>query len=134
MSSKSPPIGSGGRKRSAQEVEFLNRELNGRVSELETLLELLPVGVWIGNATCDHLIGNRAAYEILGLPFGINASMTSPQATQAPLVYLKFTINGEPVSPEELPMHKAARTALPCSSAGFARSSSFVRSSDSSSP
>jgi PAS domain S-box-containing protein len=119
-----------GRKRSAQEVEFLNRELNGRVSELETLLELLPVGVWIGNATCDHLIGNRAAYEILGLPFGINASMTSSQATQPPLVYLKFTINGEPVSPEELPMHKAARTALPCENVEYelVRADGTVRS------
>ena len=101
------------RKRSAQEVERLNRELNGRVGELETLLELLPVGVWIGNANCEQLIGNRAAYEILGLPFGINASMTSPQAAQPPLVHLRFSINGEPVPPEQLPMHRAARDGVP---------------------
>ena len=69
------------------------------VEDEETLLELLPVGVWIGNANCEELMGNRAAYEILGLPFGINASMTSPQAAQPPLVHLRFSINGEPVPP-----------------------------------
>ena len=102
------------RKKQAQEVERLNRELNSRIGELETLLELLPVGVWIGNASCDRLIGNRAAYEILGLPFGINASLTSPEAAHPPLVHLKFSMNGVPVPADELPMHKAARTGVAC--------------------
>ncbi len=102
------------RKKSAQEVERLNRELNGRIGELETLLELLPVGVWIGNETCQRLVGNRAAYEILGLPFGINASMTAPEAAQPPLAHLKFAMNGVPVAPEALPMHKAVRTGVAC--------------------
>ena len=100
------------RKAAEDQVERLNRELNSRVSELETLLDICPVGVWIGNASCDRLIGNQAAYEILGLPFGINASMTSPHAKDPPLVYLKFMIEGQEVAPERLPMHRVARTGV----------------------
>jgi PAS domain S-box-containing protein len=102
------------RKRSATEVERLNRELNSRIGELETLLELLPVGVWIGNASCNRLVGNRAAYQILGLPFGINASLTSPDARHPPLSQLRFTIDGQPAAPTALPMHKTARSGVAC--------------------
>jgi PAS domain S-box-containing protein len=102
------------RKKSAHELERLHRELNSRIGELETLLELLPVGVWIGNASCDRLVGNRAAYEILGLPFGINASLSSADATRPPLSDLQFSIDGGPVGAEALPMHKVARTGVPC--------------------
>jgi signal transduction histidine kinase/ActR/RegA family two-component response regulator len=108
-------IGFAGSVRPARRrVDATNRRLHERVEELETLLNLLPVGVWIGNARCDRMIGNRAAYEILGLPLGINASMTSPQASEPPLVDLKFMMDGKEVRPEELPMHRVARTSVAC--------------------
>lgn len=95
-------------------IETTNRKLRERVEELETLLDLLPVGVWIGNARCDWMTGNRTAYEILGLPFGINASMTSPQAKRPPLVHLRFLIEGKEIPPAELPMHRVAQTSAAC--------------------
>ena len=95
-------------------LETTNRKLRERVEEVETLLDLLPVGVWIGNAGCTRMTGNRAAYEILGLPFGINASMTSAQAKQPPLVHLRFSMEGREIPPEELPMHRVARTSVAC--------------------
>src|SRR5262245_44181168 len=95
-------------------IETANRKLRERVEELETLLDLLPVGVWIGNARCDWMTGNRTAYEILGLPFGINASMTSPQAKYPPLVDVKFMMDGREIPAMELPMHRVARTSVAC--------------------
>jgi signal transduction histidine kinase/CheY-like chemotaxis protein len=95
-------------------LETSNRKLRERVEEMETLFDLLPVGVWIGNAACTRMTGNRAAYQILGLPFGINASMTSPQAKQPPLVHLRFLMDGREIPPEDLPMHRVARTSVAC--------------------
>ena len=95
-------------------IETANRKLRERVEELETLLDLLPVGVWIGNARCDWMTGNRTAYEILGLPFGINASMTSPQAKYPPLVDVKFMMDGSEIPATELPMHRVACTSVAC--------------------
>ena len=95
-------------------IETANRKLRERVEELETLLDLLPVGVWIGNARCDWMTGNRTAYEILGLPFGINASMTSAQGKYPPLAQLKFVVEGKEIPPTELPMHRVSRTSAAC--------------------
>ncbi|HEY6147501.1 MAG TPA: ATP-binding protein, partial [Thermoanaerobaculia bacterium] len=82
-----------------------------RLEEMNKLLEILPVGVWIGNADCSVITGNRAAYEIMGLPQGINASVTSG-AREAPLD-LRIFVDGTEVAPEEAPMQRVARSGKP---------------------
>ena len=72
-------------RRAEREVTRLYQELRDRVGDLETLLDMLPLGVWIGDATAARIIGNGAAYEMMDLPIGSNMSLTSPEREQDPL-------------------------------------------------
>ena len=58
------------RKLDQVELERLTTELRAKVEELTTLLDILPVSVLIGDPRCAHLTGNRAFYEMFGLPPG----------------------------------------------------------------
>jgi signal transduction histidine kinase/integral membrane sensor domain MASE1/ActR/RegA family two-component response regulator len=82
--------------------------LRHRLAELNTLLEILPSGVWIGNSDCSQISGNPAAYEIMGLPPGINASVTTTQPEMPP--GLQIFANGVAVRPEDAPMQQVARS------------------------
>jgi PAS domain S-box-containing protein len=76
--------------------------------ELDTILDLLPVGVWRADRACEHIVGNRAAYEMLDLPLGINASISIPTQLPAEIAAIKFLVNGEEVAPEDMPIQRAA--------------------------
>ncbi|MBO0726026.1 MAG: DUF4118 domain-containing protein, partial [Blastocatellia bacterium] len=62
------------RKNRDEEIRRLNAEMQERLDEMNTLLEILPVGVWIGNQDCSQINGNPAAHQIMGLTPGINVS------------------------------------------------------------
>ncbi len=98
-----------GRKQTEEKVARLNQELQERVGELQTLLDILPVSVWIGDASCDQIIGNRAAYEMLVLPPGGNVSATSPEVRAGRPLGFWYCRGGQPIPLEELPMRLAAR-------------------------
>jgi signal transduction histidine kinase/PAS domain-containing protein len=91
-----------------EEILALNGQLRQRVDELDTLLKILPVAVWIGNADCTQIRGNPAAYRIMGLSPGINASMTSaePEVPGG----MKMFVDGREVAPESAPMQRVARS------------------------
>ncbi|HEY7161034.1 MAG TPA: ATP-binding protein, partial [Acidobacteriota bacterium] len=74
----------------------------------KTLLDLLPIGVWIGNYDCSEIHGNPAAYKIFGFPEGINASITSstPQVPSG----IRIRVDGKEVDPNDAPMQTVART------------------------
>lgn len=95
------------RQRTA-EVYGLNLELQRRLAEMNTLLDILPAGVWIGNKDCSEITGNRVSYEILGLPCGSNSSFTGPHTDKFSGV--RVLVDGVEVPPQEMPMQKAART------------------------
>jgi PAS domain S-box-containing protein len=99
------------RRNAEQEIHDLNSKLQERVDELDTLLKLLPVGVWIGNHDCSSIVGNPAAYNIFGFQPGINASVTTvkPEVPDG----LRIRVNGVEVPPEEAPMQKVALTGKP---------------------
>jgi signal transduction histidine kinase/integral membrane sensor domain MASE1/CheY-like chemotaxis protein len=93
--------------------QFMDRKqaeanLQHRLAELDTLLEILPTGVWIGNSDCSEISGNPAAYEIMGLPQGINASMTTSKPEMPAGV--RIFANGVEVRPQDAPMQQVART------------------------
>jgi PAS domain S-box-containing protein len=95
------------RKRTEQQLARVNRELQERVGELQTLLEILPLGVWIGDATSARIVGNRAAYEMLGLPPGTNVSPTAPEVLAGTHPGFKYCLDGKEVPVDELPMRAA---------------------------
>jgi PAS domain-containing protein len=101
-----------GRRRD-EEIRRLNHKQQERVRELETLLDILPVGVWQGDPACERITGNRTAYDMLGLPRGLNASVTAPEVRAGESPGFRCLVDGREVPPEELPMQRAARTGRP---------------------
>ncbi len=99
-------------RRAEQEVTRLNHDLEEHVDELQTLLELIPVSVWIGDATAGLITANRAAYEMMGLPIGANLSLTSPEAVAGTTPGFRWFRNGSEIPPDEQPMQAVARTGV----------------------
>ncbi len=86
-------------------------EVKQRLEEQETLLKLLPVGVWTSGPDCRDIRGNPAAYAIFGLSPGINGSVTAAKP-ELP-AGIRIRVNGKEVSPQDLPLQTVARTGRP---------------------
>lgn len=80
--------------------------LRERAEEIETLLDVLPVPVWIArDPECHTITGNRATYELLALPHGTNISRSAPPGEKTAF---RVFHEGREVAPEDLPMQRAA--------------------------
>jgi PAS domain S-box-containing protein len=99
------------RRRISRELRQSHADLQDQMNEMKTLLELLPIGVWIGNHDCSVITGNPAAYQVMGLEPDINASITNPAPETPP--DLRIFVDGQEVSPENAPMQQVARTGKP---------------------
>jgi PAS domain S-box-containing protein len=93
--------------RDVTERRRAHEALRERAEEIETLVELLPMGVFIAHdPECRRITGNRAGYEMLRQPVGTNLSQSAPAGEKPPFVAQR---EGRIVPPEELPMQCAAR-------------------------
>jgi len=80
-----------------------------RAQELETLMEITPVALWIAHdPQCHQMTANRTAYELMRLPPG--SITTSTPADGGYPFQFKQRRNGVEISPDDLPIQKAART------------------------
>ena len=96
------------RLRAEAEVRRLNEVLHRRVDELQSLIKALPIGVGIADDPgCRVIRMNSALAEMLRLPHDANASLTAPPE-EAPRNF-RVLQDGQPVSPEDLPMQVCAR-------------------------
>jgi PAS domain S-box-containing protein len=76
--------------------------------ELQTMLDLIPVGVAIAqDPRADHIVISPRYAAMLGLDTGTNASLTGPDRHSLPIQCVR---NGQALAPEQLPMQRAART------------------------
>jgi PAS domain S-box-containing protein len=97
------------RARAAErEVEHLNADLARRVAELNTILEVIPVGIGIaGDRECRNIRVNPYFSRILGLAPGAEASLTASEEERP--THFRVFHEGREVPPAELPMQQAAR-------------------------
>jgi PAS domain S-box-containing protein len=96
------------RKQAEQEILRLNRDLQRRVTEFQSLLEVAPVGIAVADdPECKHIWTNPAMSRLLGLPPQINVSLS---ATAAERPGYKVYDSGRELSPDELPLQVALAT------------------------
>ncbi len=87
--------------------------LRRRLQELESLYELLPVGVAIArDRDCREMVANAAFCQAVGVAPGTNPSKTGEQAGRLPF---RVVENGVEVQPENLPLQLAAREGIAAS-------------------
>lgn len=92
-----------------KEIERLNRHLAMHRSELETLLDVIPVGIGIAeDRECRSIRVNKAFASALGIRPDENASQTAPEE-ERPLNFYCRDESGERIPGDKLPMQVAAR-------------------------
>jgi diguanylate cyclase (GGDEF)-like protein/PAS domain S-box-containing protein len=95
------------RKRAQQKIEDLNRDLQRQVAEFETLLEVIPIGIGIArDPACRRIEGNPYLTRLMGGTPRENMSFSAPTDEVRPTSRLYR--EGQPLTPEELPMQRAA--------------------------
>ncbi|HEY9700235.1 MAG TPA: ATP-binding protein [Trichocoleus sp.] len=88
------------------EIANLNRDLQDRVNELQTLFEVIPIGILMTNdPEFKHIQSNPSFSKILGVS-DHNASCTPPEANPRPTY--KIFRDGRELSPNETPIRYAA--------------------------
>lgn len=86
--------------------------LRHRAAELETLLEVVPIGIGIArDAGGSHVQINRAFAELLRMSPHDNASLSAPDDERPQ--HFRVMRDGRELSPEELPLQQVARTGTP---------------------
>jgi PAS domain S-box-containing protein len=94
------------RQRAEEKIAALNKALNHRVNELQTLLAVIPIGIGIAREPdCRDIRVNPAFSEWLKIPIQANGSTSQPNAEQLPYqVYHQ----GRKLPPQEQPIQYAA--------------------------
>ncbi|MBE9224925.1 PAS domain S-box protein [Phormidium sp. LEGE 05292] len=95
------------RKQAEAEIAKLNRNLQNRISELQTLFEVIPIGILISDdPEFKQIRANPAFAKILGIKVNDHASFTPPTGSSHP-GYKVFS-NGKELAPDEIPLRYAA--------------------------
>ncbi|WP_228060489.1 MULTISPECIES: PAS domain S-box protein [unclassified Coleofasciculus] len=94
------------RKQAEEEIVKLNQSHNRRIKELETLLEVIPIGIGIAeDAQCHYIRANPPLAQLLRISPQVNASLSAPDCEKPPF---KVYRNGRELKVDELPMQYAA--------------------------
>jgi PAS domain S-box-containing protein len=89
------------------QIVQLNKDLQRRVAELQTLLEVIPIGIGIAeDPQCHTIKVNPAFAKQLGIPPDMNASLSAP-IEERPTSF-KIYHQGKELLPEQLPMQLSA--------------------------
>ncbi len=95
------------RKRAEAVIGQLHHDLQHRVHELQTLLDVIPIGIAIAqDPHCQRIRVNPSLAKLLGLAHEANATLSGALSGGPPF---KMYRNGREVTPEEFPMRQAAK-------------------------
>lgn len=94
------------RKQTETAIAYLNRDLQNRVDELQTLFEVIPVGIAMSDdLEFQHIRTNPEFARILGTAPESNASWTPPSGSTNPTY--KIFQHGKELTPAETPIRYA---------------------------
>ena len=94
------------RKQTEAAIAFLNRDLQNRVDELQTLFEVIPVGIAMSDdLEFQQIRTNPEFARILGTAPDSNASWTPPSGSTMPTY--KIFQHGKELTPAETPLRYA---------------------------
>ncbi|MEA5514378.1 ATP-binding protein, partial [Nodularia sp. UHCC 0506] len=95
------------RKEAKQKVIQLNKDLQRRIAELQTLFQVIPIGIGIAeDAECKTIRANPCLAQQLGVSPDDNASLSAPTPERP--TNFKVYREGRELLPEELPMQYSA--------------------------
>lgn len=95
-------------RRAEEQVEQLNRDLERRLEEFQTLLDVVPIGIALADdPECRTIWSNPTLTGWLGLTMGDNASLSAPPSERPS--YRVFR-DGHELLPEELPLQVTTAT------------------------
>jgi signal transduction histidine kinase/CHASE3 domain sensor protein len=96
------------RNHAKAKIDRLNEDLRRRADELQTLLDVVPVGLVIAqDPLCREIRANRALAQMVGLSTDANYSLST---TSGPLPPYRCYVDGRELKAEEMPMQVAAAT------------------------
>jgi PAS domain S-box-containing protein len=99
------------RKGDELRIGKLNRELRKRVSELQAIFDIVPVGIAFSeDPKCNVIIANRALADMVGVKPDDNVSINSSNSAGIPYKHLK---KGRELTQWELPMQRAVAEKRP---------------------
>lgn len=94
-------------KQAKEKILQLNKDLQRRITELQTLLEVIPIGIGIAeDPQCQNIKVNPAFAKQLGISSDTNASLSGSSDQKSPS--FKIYREGRELSSEELPMQYSA--------------------------
>ena len=94
-------------KQAKEQILQLNKDLQRRIAELQTLLEVIPIGIGIAeDPKCQNIKVNPAFAKQLGISSDTNASLNAPCNEKS--TSFKIYREGRELSAEELPMQYSA--------------------------
>ncbi len=94
-------------KQAKEKILQLNKDLQRRITELQTLLEVIPIGIGIAeDPQCQNIKVNPAFAKQLGISADANASLSADSDEK--LTSFKIYRQGKELSAEELPMQYSA--------------------------
>ena len=91
----------------SEELRILNSQLQERVAQLESIMQVLPVGVAVAHdPQCELITGNAALSKLFGVQAGDNLSRRAG-------AQFEVLQDGKLIDPNELPVQKAVCTQNP---------------------
>ena len=94
-------------RRVATEIQRLNQDLEARIVEFQTLLDVIPLGIAVALDTeASDIRVNSAFAAMLGIDPRTNPSLTGPAAS---VMRYRILRAGRDVEPADLPIQRAAR-------------------------
>lgn len=98
-------------RESENQIRHLNSQLEERLAELETIMQVLPVGVAVAqDPECRTMKGNAAFGDLLGVKQGEVLSLSTDKLDAVPY---EFYRDGRRLAAYELPVQRSAATRRP---------------------